>query len=84
MSTPLVATNSRVKEARKLGFGKEIVRKALVDARVAEAESLTLSVDARNNPAWNLYLRLGFEAYERREAFLAIGNGGLVRTGFQR
>ena len=46
--------------------------KALSEARAAGASSLTLSVDARNRPAWDLYRRLGFAPYDRREVFLAV------------
>lgn len=61
-----------VPEARGQGFGKELVRKALVDYRASMVPQLTLSVDARNEPAWKLYARLGFERYDTREVFLAI------------
>ncbi|MFZ8477881.1 GNAT family N-acetyltransferase, partial [Staphylococcus aureus] len=61
-----------VPEARRRGFGRELMRKALIEARVAEATQLTLSVDVRNRPAWELYRRLGFEAFEQREVYLAI------------
>jgi ribosomal protein S18 acetylase RimI-like enzyme len=61
-----------VPEARGQGFGRELVRKALWEARAAEALQLTLSVDARNQPALNLYQSFGFEAYDQREVFLRI------------
>jgi ribosomal protein S18 acetylase RimI-like enzyme len=48
------------------------MRKAILEARVAEAPQLTLSVDVRNRPAWELYRRLGFEPFEQREVFLAV------------
>ena len=50
-----------VPEARRRGFGRELMLKALAEARAAGAASLTLSVDARNRPAWELYRGLGFE-----------------------
>jgi ribosomal protein S18 acetylase RimI-like enzyme len=59
-------------EARGQGFGRELVRKALWEARIVEAPQLTLSVDARNQPALNLYQSLGFETYDQREVFLKI------------
>jgi len=59
-------------EARRRGFGRELVLKALAQARTAGAPYLTLSVDARNQPARELYRVLGFEAYDRREVFLAV------------
>jgi ribosomal protein S18 acetylase RimI-like enzyme len=61
-----------VPEARQRGFGRELMRKALLEARTAEVRQLTLSVDARNQPAWNLYHQLGFESFDQREVFLAV------------
>jgi ribosomal protein S18 acetylase RimI-like enzyme len=59
-----------VPEARRRGFGQELTRKALHEAKTAEAPQLTLAVDARNRPAWNLYKKLGFEAFDEREVYL--------------
>jgi mycothiol synthase len=64
-----------VAAARRRGVGRELMSKALLEARTAEAGQLTLSVDARNQPACNLYTRLGFEAFDNRDVFLAIWNG---------
>ena len=61
-----------VPEARRRGIGRELVLKALSEARTAGAPYLTLSVDARNHRARELYRVLGFEAYDRREVFLAV------------
>jgi ribosomal protein S18 acetylase RimI-like enzyme len=61
-----------VPSARGQGFGKELVCKALADYRAALIPQLTLSVDARNEPAWKLYEALGFERYDERDVFLAI------------
>lgn len=61
-----------VPEARRRGFGRELMRKALAEARAAGASCLTLSVDARNRPAWDLYHSLGFASFDRREVFLAV------------
>jgi ribosomal protein S18 acetylase RimI-like enzyme len=61
-----------VPEARQRGFGRELMRKALLETRAADIQQLTLSVDGRNQPAWNLYQQLGFEAFDQREVFLAI------------
>jgi ribosomal protein S18 acetylase RimI-like enzyme len=58
--------------ARGRGLGKELVLKALLEARAAEAGQLTLAVDARNGPARGLYQGMGFEEFDRREVFLAI------------
>jgi mycothiol synthase len=61
-----------VPEARRHGWGRELMHKALRAAHAADPAHLTLSVDARNRPAWQLYLDLGFEAYDCREVFLAV------------
>jgi len=61
-----------VPEARGRGFGRELVLKALAAAQTGGAPYLTLSVDARNHPARELYRVLGFEVYDRREVFLAV------------
>lgn len=63
-----------VPAARRRGVGRELMSKALLEARTAEAAQLTLSVDARNQPAWNLYHRLGFETFDNRDVYLAIWN----------
>jgi mycothiol synthase len=59
--------------ARGHGFGRELTLKALYEARAAEQTQVTLAVDARNRPAWDMYRTVGFETYDRREVFLAIG-----------
>jgi len=61
-----------VPEARGRGYGREMMHKALAEARADGVARVTLSVDTRNRPAWNLYTDLGFEPHERREVFLAI------------
>jgi ribosomal protein S18 acetylase RimI-like enzyme len=61
-----------VPEARGRGFGRALMEKALREARAGGATRLTLSVDSRNRPAWDLYTRLGFEACEERAVYLAI------------
>jgi ribosomal protein S18 acetylase RimI-like enzyme len=61
-----------VPEARRRGWGRELLHKALRAAHASEADHLTLSVDARNRPAWRLYLDLGFESYDCREVYLAV------------
>lgn len=67
-----VAYMGVVPEARRRGFGREILLQALCEARVAEAPAVTLSVDSRNQPAWNLYRALGFEPYDQRLVYLAF------------
>jgi ribosomal protein S18 acetylase RimI-like enzyme len=61
-----------VPEARRQGFGSEMLHKALDQARAGGAERIHLCVDDRNLPAWGLYRRMGFELYERRVVFLAV------------
>ncbi len=61
-----------VPEARRRGFGRELVRRAIVNAHTSGAPSLGLSVDGRNRPAWDLYMDLGFRPYDCREVFLAV------------
>jgi ribosomal protein S18 acetylase RimI-like enzyme len=67
-----VAYMGVVPESRRCGFGREVLLKALSEARAAEAPAVTLSVDARNKPAWQLYRGLGFEPFDQRAVYLAI------------
>jgi ribosomal protein S18 acetylase RimI-like enzyme len=67
-----VAYMGVVPEARRQGFGREILLKALTEARAADVERVALSVDVRNRPAWELYRSVGFEPYERRTVYLAV------------
>jgi ribosomal protein S18 acetylase RimI-like enzyme len=67
-----IAYTGVVAEARRRGFGREILLKGLTEARAAGAPRVTLSVDARNQPAWQLYGGLGFEPFDRRAVFLAV------------
>jgi ribosomal protein S18 acetylase RimI-like enzyme len=68
-----VAYMGVVPEARRRGHGREMLLKALTEARAAEAGRVLLSVDVRNRPAWHLYRGMGFEPYERRGVYLALG-----------
>jgi mycothiol synthase len=61
-----------VPAARRRGFGREMVLKALVEAKAAGIRRVTLSVDNRNNPALQLYRGFGFVPFDRREVYLAI------------
>ena len=61
-----------VPEARGRGHGRELMHRAVAEARGDGVARLTLSVDVRNRRAWRLYRALGFEAHDRREVFLAI------------
>jgi ribosomal protein S18 acetylase RimI-like enzyme len=59
-------------EARRRGLGRAVMRKGLLEAKAGGARRVTLSVDARNAPALQLYRSLGFAAFDCREVFLAI------------
>jgi len=61
-----------VPEARRRGFGREIMLQVLFEARAAEVPGVTLAVDGRNEPARALYRALDFQQIDRREVFLAI------------
>src|SRR5579884_263078 len=58
-----------VPEARGRGLGRRLACKAIAEARQADTAELTLSVDARNRPAWDLYQSLGFEPFDQREVY---------------
>jgi ribosomal protein S18 acetylase RimI-like enzyme len=61
-----------VPEARRRGFGRELMLKALVEAKAGAANRVTLSVDGRNEPALHLYRSFGFVPFDRREVLLSI------------
>ncbi len=61
-----------VPEARRQGFAREMLLRALFEARAADVLNVTLSVDGRNRAAWQLYRSIGFEPFDRREIYLAI------------
>jgi ribosomal protein S18 acetylase RimI-like enzyme len=61
--------------ARRRGHASELVRLALIEAKAAGVPYVSLAVDARNEPARELYRRLGFEPFDRREVFLAVWGG---------
>jgi len=63
-------------EARRQGFGREILLHVLVEARAAGVSHVSLCVDGRNEPARRLYQGLGFEVFDRREVFLTIWHPG--------
>jgi ribosomal protein S18 acetylase RimI-like enzyme len=67
-----VAYMGVVPEARRRGLGRELLLHALAAARASRAPSVHLSVDVRNQPAWQLYRSLGFEPVERRAVHLAV------------
>lgn len=68
-----------VPRARRQGFGRELLLHVLTEARAADAPAVTLSVDARNRPAWQLYSSAGFEPHDRRAVYLWIDRA--ERTG---
>ncbi len=61
-----------VAEARRRGFGRRILRHALAEAALGRARQLTLAVDERNIPAWNLYEEAGFVSYDHRDVYLSL------------
>jgi GNAT superfamily N-acetyltransferase len=61
-----------VPEARRRGVARELMNRAMTDAKLWGAHRLTLSVDGRNLPALQLYRDLEFVPYDRREVYLAI------------
>jgi mycothiol synthase len=61
-----------VPEARRQGFGRDMLLHALRSAHTAGVAQVTLSVDGRNQPAWNLYTSLGFRPVEKRHVYLAV------------
>lgn len=64
-----------VPEHRGHGFGREIVRKILFEAKASGAVELSLAVDYRNEPARQIYRRAGFDEGESREVYLAVFGG---------
>jgi ribosomal protein S18 acetylase RimI-like enzyme len=61
-----------VPEARRQGFGREMLLQVLCEARAAHAARVSLCVDGRNGPARRLYRAAGFEPFDRREVLLAL------------
>jgi ribosomal protein S18 acetylase RimI-like enzyme len=58
--------------ARRRGVGKEMLARALREARAARADRVILCVDDRNAPARALYDQAGFETYDHRRVLLAV------------
>jgi ribosomal protein S18 acetylase RimI-like enzyme len=61
-----------VPEFRGRRLGWVVTAKAIDVARCVGAAQVTLAVDCRNTPAWNMYIEMGFEAQERREVYLRV------------
>lgn len=64
-----------VPAGRRQGLGSELVAHAVREALAGGARQLSLSVDARNAPAWALYRRSGFRPYAERQVYLALLGG---------
>lgn len=56
---------------RRRGYGTDLLKYAILGAIVAQADVVTVAVDARNTAAVQLYTRSGFVERERREVWLA-------------
>ncbi len=61
-----------IPEARGQRLGRQLVTKALREARSAGASQMLVSVDGRNRVALELYQHFGFEPREQREVYLAF------------
>lgn len=61
-----------VPTCRGRGLGKRMLQQVLNHQRRQGWTHVTLSVDERNKPAWNLYRGLGFEPVDVREAYIAV------------
>lgn len=61
-----------VPEARGQGFGEQVVRFAVQQARRHNAERLVLAVDERNSPALETYRRIGFVMWDRRTVYARL------------
>ncbi|MBM4072245.1 MAG: GNAT family N-acetyltransferase [Planctomycetes bacterium] len=58
--------------ARRQGWGRMLTQLAIRAAHAAEARQLMVAVDARNQPALNLYKSLGFKPHGQRDVYLSI------------
>lgn len=67
-----------VRGERGKGIGREMVRRALEKARREGAAGLLAAVDARNDPALQLYAAMGFESIERRRVYLRFADGTIA------
>lgn len=63
-----------VPEARRRGLGRAATVHVLREAWKAKQVQVTLSVDTRNQAAWNLYRELGFLPFDQRQVYLAVWN----------
>src|SRR5262245_57643286 len=58
--------------ARRRGHRRALVGQGIAEAHSAGAETLTVTVDARNQPAIDLYQGLGFSEFDRRDVYLKV------------
>jgi ribosomal protein S18 acetylase RimI-like enzyme len=65
-----------VPEARRKGVGRRLTLHGLQLARGRGVSQVTLAVDERNRPAWDMYRALGFVPQERRKAYLRVWRDG--------
>ena len=70
-ATGEVAYMGLIPTARFQGFGRMVMRFAMLQAKEAGLRTLQLSVDVRNAPALRLYDRLGFIPWEEKVLFMA-------------
>ena len=64
-----------VPEARGRGLGRQIVQRAMWEARQAGVERLVLAVDATNTPAIDIYSAAGFWVWDERRLWVrSIGD----------
>lgn len=61
-----------VPEVRRRGIAEALIQLATAEAGSAGVGELTAAVDTRNQPAWKLYARLGFQPGEQRDVYLAV------------
>ncbi|MFZ5831479.1 MAG: GNAT family N-acetyltransferase [Planctomycetota bacterium] len=62
-----------VPAARGWGFGLDLTRRALWEAKLRGLTRLVLAVDADNAPAMRIYTSLGFRAWDRRRVYVRLG-----------
>ena len=60
------------REWRRRGIGKLLLRRALEQTVRIGATEITTVVDARNEPARQLYARFGFSETARRDAYILV------------
>jgi ribosomal protein S18 acetylase RimI-like enzyme len=59
---------------RGKGIGRAMVQETIRIARRLATSQLTVSVDSRNVPAWQLYVNLGFRALDEFKVYLLLPN----------